>query len=94
MEQEFLCYYCQEKFKCFKPCIDHTLENHPDKVLKIQRLELNLKSGKFGYRSMNFNVTPASIHMLEKRIVAAENSNQMLSSCGSITSSTALLAIL
>ena len=63
----YQCFYCAFNGQD-RDCFFHTLEEHPDKVLKLKKQELSSKTGKLGYRTLNFNVIPDFLNSTNKSI--------------------------
>ena len=48
--------------------MSHTCDQHGIQTLKIKSLELNIVSGKIGYRTQNFGIIPSDIRKKYQKI--------------------------
>jgi len=62
--EPYRCYYCNNGYENFEKAVLHGSQLHQHELLKVRSLELNLESGKFGYRTHNFNVKPSAVQEL------------------------------
>ena len=49
--KKYICYYCEYEYDLHKDVVDHLVENHVSVELKYRELELNVKTGRAGYRT-------------------------------------------
>ena len=62
--EPYRCYYCDNGYENFEKAVLHGSQLHQHELLKVRSLELNLESGKFGYRTHNFIVKPSAVQEL------------------------------
>ena len=62
--EPYRCYYCDNGYENFEKAVLHGSQLHQHEPLKVRSLELNLESGKFGYRTHNFIVKPSAVQEL------------------------------
>ena len=58
---DFGCYYCHVLRDSFSDVVKHSASVHEFDKLKIRSRELNVITGKIGYRTHNFNIIPNEI---------------------------------
>lgn len=65
------------KFLLLEDGIKHTTDTHEHLILKIKSLQLNSNTGKLGYRSHNFNITPKDVKAKSQTIKIEHSSSEI-----------------
>jgi hypothetical protein len=55
---QFACYRCTYGGKEFQDVVEHSINHHASEVLKVRSKELNVSTGKLGFRTHNFTIIP------------------------------------
>lgn len=66
--EQFACYRCTTGDASFKNIVEHSITQHEKDLLKVRSKELNITTGKLGYRTNTFFIVPRDIAEKKQKI--------------------------
>ena len=51
---KYICYFCECEYNLHKHVVDHLVESHASIEIKYRELELNVETGRAGYRTKSY----------------------------------------
>jgi hypothetical protein len=70
---DYKCYHCGQEFVRFSETVAHNVEEHPYTQLKIRIVTINPKTGNKSYGGHGYNVIPAHLLNVGKRIIGTDS---------------------